>query len=110
MFVKYTLKTSFEIEMALDTPRTHLHTITFVSAGAALLAVIGYLLMKSDSKKPRRKSSVDKNELLIDTAVNAINSSQDTIECIKEKLNCLEVELDKTKSIGKFGVNLESFF
>jgi len=43
--------------MAIDTTRTHLRTITFLGAGAAILAVIGYLLMKSDRKKPRRKSS-----------------------------------------------------
>ena len=87
--------------MALDTPRTHLRTITFISAGAALLAVIGYLLMKSDRKKPRRKSSMNINESLINT-VNSINSSQETIECINEKLNYLEAELDKAKFIGNF--------
>ena len=43
--------------MALDSSRTHLRAITFIGAGAALLAVIGYLLMKSDRKKPKRKSS-----------------------------------------------------
>ena len=43
--------------MALDSSRTHLRAITFLGAGAALLVVFGYLLMKSDRKKPKRKSS-----------------------------------------------------
>ena len=43
--------------MALDSTRTHLRAITFLGAGAALLVVFGYLLMKSDRKKPKRKSS-----------------------------------------------------
>ena len=43
--------------MALDSSRTHLRAITFLGAGAAFLVVFGYLLMKSDRKKPKRKAS-----------------------------------------------------
>ena len=47
--------------MALNSSRTHLRAITLLGAGAALLVVFGYLLMKSDRKKPKRKSSKSSN-------------------------------------------------
>ena len=43
--------------MASDSYPVHLRTLTFLSAGAAFLAVIGYFFMQSDRKKPKRKSS-----------------------------------------------------
>ncbi len=43
--------------MALDNYRYQIRAMTFISAGAALIAVIGYLLMKSDRKKAKRKSA-----------------------------------------------------
>jgi hypothetical protein len=44
--------------MALDSSRTQLRAITFLGAGAALLVVFGYLLMKSDRKNKRSSSKV----------------------------------------------------
>jgi hypothetical protein len=43
--------------MALDSSRAHLRTLITIGAGAAILAVIGYLLLKSDRKKVKRKQS-----------------------------------------------------
>jgi len=45
--------------MGIDSARVHLRNISLLGAGAALLAVIGigYFLMKSDRKKPKRRSS-----------------------------------------------------
>ena len=77
--------------MALDSSRTQLRTITFVSAGAALLAVIGYLLMKSDRKKTKRKvtKSESKNNESIGHGNEAIQSVNDKMEKIELNGNFL---------------------
>ena len=41
--------------MASQTSKIYLRSVTIIGAGAAVLAVIGYLLMKSDSKKKIKK-------------------------------------------------------
>lgn len=65
-------------EMASDSYRaSHLRTITFLSAGAALLAVLGYFLMKSDRKKPRRKSSSNSSETKLQQETIDLISSQE---------------------------------
>lgn len=78
--------------MALDSSRTQLRTITFVSAGAALLAVIGYLLMKSDRKKTKRKvtKSESKNNESIGHGNEAIQSVNDKMEKIELNENIVE--------------------
>ena len=73
--------------MALDSSRTHLRAITFLGAGAALLVVFGYLLMKSDRKKPKRKSS---------------KSNTDEIDADMESSFNLAIQASKNKQKSNF--------
>lgn len=92
-------------EMASDSYRaSHLRTITFLSAGAALLAVLGYFLMKSDRKKPRRKSSSNSSETQLQQETIDLISSQ---EAQHQENLIVEAEL-KTNSIE--GMSSPSFF
>jgi hypothetical protein len=63
--------------MALNYSRNNLRTISFVGAGAALLAVFGYLLMKSNKKKPKRRSSKSTSAMKLSTeSLNSIKSQK----------------------------------
>lgn len=57
-----------------------IRAITFIGAGATILAVIGYLLMKSDRKKPKKKSpklaSLNEN-LDLKSDLTETNNNQD---------------------------------
>jgi A-kinase anchor protein 1 len=81
--------------MALDSSR-QIRAITFLGAGAALLVVFGYLLMKSERKKPKRKSSktsldeVDTTDMesSFNLAIQASKNKQKDLELSKSmKLN-----------------------
>lgn len=69
--------------MAIETSGSHritqIRAITIIGAGAAILAVIGFLLMKSDRKKPKRRSSksASKTEISMDKVeVNITEKSE----------------------------------
>jgi hypothetical protein len=75
--------------MTIDSTRTQLRAITFLGAGAALLAVIGYLLMKSDRKKPRRKSSksIPSNDCIDDSNSVLVNDNNNNIKQQLQDIN-----------------------
>ena len=77
--------------MASDSYRiSHMRTITFLSAGASLLAVIGYFLMKSDRKKQRRKSNS-----------NEVTPNQDEIDIQYNHEHLIEAESNTNSIEGK---------
>jgi hypothetical protein len=64
--------------MAIDSSKSvQIRAITFIGAGAAVLALIGYLLMKSDRKKPKKKSSKSSNHNPPPTTLNTIDNNLD---------------------------------
>lgn len=67
--------------MTSGTYRTQLRTITFLSAGAALLAVIGFFLLKSDRKKTKKKSSDNEKK-----ENNLTFSQKKTCQEVEEKI------------------------
>ena len=80
--------------MALNSSRTHLRAITFLGAGAALLVVFGYLLMKSDRKKPKRKSS---KTTATSSSSSATNLNADEIDADMESSFNLAIQASKNK-------------
>ncbi len=77
--------------MGLDNYRYQIRALTFISAGAALIAVIGYLLMKSDRKKAKRKSSDN------DLVTNEENLNQQLIEQDHLEIDIKKIEIEGNK-------------
>jgi A-kinase anchor protein 1 len=99
--------------MALDSSRTHIRTIAIIGAGAALLAMIGYLLMKSDQKKPRRKSSKTSNTESNKNTINStsnIKSAEDTFN-MDSKSNDTNKNtiIELNKSLAKIVIDEKSY-
>jgi hypothetical protein len=83
--------------MALQNSKIHLRSITIIGAGAAVLAVIGYLIMKSDSrKKSKKKVKTEQNE----TTTTTTNSSTVQFE-INEPGSLINKEVNETDEINK---------
>ena len=72
--------------MASQTSKIHLRSITIIGVGAAVLAVIGYLLLKSDSRK-KSKKKIHKSEQIFKKNESTVNEESGGISMSFKEVN-----------------------